>query len=86
MSYPLLLPGGKKKYLSPSSRRDPKFEELQKVSSWPTLRSLEPGLVVLTYRHHNPVHTAPRHCLPLFQHHTPYFPPPCFYKPLVEAV
>nr|XP_010341595.2 gamma-parvin isoform X2 [Saimiri boliviensis boliviensis] len=28
---PTLLPGGKKKYLPPTSRKDPRFEELQKV-------------------------------------------------------
>lgn len=31
MSHSPLLPGEKKKYLPPTSRQDPKFEELQKV-------------------------------------------------------
>lgn len=31
MSYSPLLPGGKKRYLSPNSKRNPKFEQLQKV-------------------------------------------------------
>lgn len=37
VSHSPLLPGEKKKYLPPTSRQDPKFEELQKVQQLPVV-------------------------------------------------
>lgn len=40
-----LLPGEKRKYLPPTSRQDPKFEELQKVQQLPVVSLLGGGIL-----------------------------------------